>query len=93
VFLQFTAAVSLRGGTPDERRPAQYYAARDRLGFILEMEDGTALHTDHIQIVDRGEGKVEPVDVEVHIADPDLSGNHQTPSEVCSTSHAPGAVD
>jgi hypothetical protein len=34
------------------------------------MEDGTALNTDHIHIVDWGEGEVEQMEVEVHIVEP-----------------------
>jgi hypothetical protein len=69
VFLQFTAALPLRGA-PDERRLADYYAARDRLGLILETADGTALTTDYIHIVDWGGEEAEPLEVEALVADP-----------------------
>jgi hypothetical protein len=69
VFLQFTAALPL-SGLPDERKLANYYVARDRLGLILETEDGTPLSTDYIHIVDWGEGEAEPMEVEVLVVDP-----------------------
>ena len=68
VFLQFTAALPL-SGAPDERQLADYYAARDRLGLILETEDGIALTTDYIHIVDWGEGEAGPLEVEVLVVD------------------------
>jgi hypothetical protein len=70
VFLQFTAALPDSGGTPDEVKLAEYYVARDRLGLVLETEDGIPLRTVYIHIVDWGEGKEEPIEVEVQIVDP-----------------------
>jgi hypothetical protein len=70
VFLLFTAALPVSGGTPDERQLADYYAARDRLGLVLETEDGIAMTTDYIHIVDWGEGEDEPMEVEVQVVDP-----------------------
>jgi hypothetical protein len=69
VFLHFTAALPL-SVLPDEVKLADYYAARDRLGLILETEDGTPLSTVYIHIVDWGEGEEEPMKVEVQILDP-----------------------
>jgi hypothetical protein len=70
VFLEFTAALPFSGGTPDERKLAEYYAARDRLGLVLETEDGTPLTTDYIHIVDWGEEEEEQMEIEVHVVDP-----------------------
>ncbi len=69
VFLQFTAALPFSGGTPDERKLREYYAARGRLGLVLETEDGTLLSTDYIHIVDWGEGEGEPIEAEVRVVD------------------------
>jgi hypothetical protein len=69
VFLQFTAALPLPGA-PDERQLAEYYAARDRLGLILETEDGIPLTRGYIHIVDWGEGEEEPMELEVRVVDP-----------------------
>ena len=69
MFLQFTAALPL-SGAPDERQLAEYFAARDRLGLILETEDGIALTTDYIHIVDWGEAEAEPMKIEALVVDP-----------------------
>jgi hypothetical protein len=69
VFLQFTAALPDTGETADEHKLREYYAARDRLGLVLETEDGTPLSTDYIHIVDWGEGEEEPLKAEVRVLD------------------------
>jgi hypothetical protein len=70
VFLLFTAAVPFSGGTPDEHKLAEYYAACDRLGLVLETEDGTPLSTGFIHIVDWGDGEEEQMEIEVQVVDP-----------------------
>jgi hypothetical protein len=82
VFLQFTQAVPSSGETPDERKLAEYYAARDRLGLALETEDGTSMTTGFIHIVDWGEGEEDHMEVEVLVTDPRF---------VWKSPHLPGA--
>lgn len=69
VFLLFTDALPLSGGTPDERKLADYYAARDRLGLVLETEDGTSIATGSIHSVDWGEGEEDSLEVHVQVRD------------------------
>ena len=78
VFLQFTEAQPASGGAPDERKLADYYAARDRLGLVLETEDGTTLTTGFIHLVDWGEGEEDHMEIEVRVTDRASSGNHLT---------------
>jgi hypothetical protein len=70
VFLQFTQALPSSGGTPDERKLVEYYAARDRLGLVLETEDGRSLTTNFIHIVDWGEAEQDHMEIEVQVTDP-----------------------
>ena len=70
VFLLFTAALPFSGGTPDKRQLAEYYAARDRLGLVLETQDGTSMTTGFIHIVDWGEGEEDHMEIEVQVMDP-----------------------
>ncbi len=82
MFLQFTQALPSSSGTPDERNLAEYYAARDRLGLVLETAEGTSMVTGFIHIVDWGEGEEDHMEVEVQVTDPRF---------VWKQPHSPGA--
>jgi hypothetical protein len=81
VFLLFTEALPFSGGTPDERKLAQYYAARDRLGLVLATEDETPLTTGWIHIVDWGEGEEDHMELEVQVTDPRFVWKHRNSPE------------
>ncbi len=70
VFLQFTEALPSSGGAPDERKLAEYYAARDRLGLVLETEDEMEITIGFIHIMDWGEEEEDHMEIEVQVLDP-----------------------